>query len=111
MKKFYRFVLLVSCSFQLSFVIAQQWYPSTIPYFRNINSVKILKPDVIVLAGGNQYNDSLQTLYRTDDRGLMWNFTDAISSWVRSIDFADTLHGFGVGFNGKMLNTVDGGRT
>jgi photosystem II stability/assembly factor-like uncharacterized protein/phosphodiesterase/alkaline phosphatase D-like protein len=92
-------------------LFAQQWHNSPVPYARNVNAVKILKQDVIIAAGGNLSNDSIQALYRSDDGGLSWqeNPGDYISSWIKSIAFADTLHGFGVGFNARMVYTSNGG--
>ncbi len=104
---------LIAISFILwiQLIYGQQWYSSKVPYYRDVNSVTILKPNVVILAGGNAYNDSIQALYRTDDAGLTWNEnpTDYISSWIKSIAFKDTLHGFGVGYNAKMVYTSDGG--
>ena len=93
------------------FLFAQQWYHATVPYARNVTSVKILKPGVFIAAGGNAYNDSIQALFRSDDGGLTWNEnpTDSISSWITSVAFKDTLNGFGVGYNSKMVYTSDGG--
>ncbi len=108
MKKVLLAVSLVALTCSL---FAQQWYHSTVPYVRNVTSVKILKPGVFIAAGGNAYNDSIQALFRSDDGGLTWkeNPTDTISSWIKSIAFKDTLNGFGVGYNSKMVYTTDGG--
>ncbi len=104
-------LLLISAAFLTSY--AQQWHSSYVPYLRAVNTIAILDRNAIVVGGGNLSNDSLQALYRSNDYGLMWNMnpTDNISSWIKSISFSDTLHGFGVGFNGKMVSTADGGRS
>ena len=91
---------------------AQQWFHNTVPYFRTLNSAVILEANSIVFAGGNQKNDSIESIYRTDDRCASWGyFTDTLSSWLKSIAFADTANGFGVGPNGNMAYTHDGGRS
>ena len=102
--------------FVLLFIVkpanAQQWYLSSPPYHRTVNSISFLDSTTIILGGGNQNNDSIETIYRTNDKCESWSyFTDTLSSWVKSIAFADTANGFGVGFNGKMVCTHNGGRS
>lgn len=109
MKKIYPLVFaLVACLG----VRAQHWGVSYVQHYRNINSVSILSPTRLIAVGGNQSDDSLQTLYESSNYGLWWNETglDTIfTSWVTSAAFYDTLHGFGVGYLGKMVKTSDGG--
>ena len=93
-------------------VNAQQWYRNNVPRNRNINSIVILDSTTVVLAGGNLYEDSIQSIYRADDKCATFrSFIDTVTSWIKSIAFTDTANGFGVGFNGKMIYTHDGGRS
>lgn len=59
-------------------------------------------------------HDSLgpQTLYKTIDGGFTWAPLDLSSVfWVRSMDFADNLHGIVSMDNNAVLYTTDGGLT
>jgi len=87
------------------------WHTTYVPHLRHINSVGILNPDHIISAGGNEFNDSLQSIFFSGDQGFSWeiNPLDDISAWIKSIDFTDSMHGIGVGYSGKMVKTYDGG--
>ena len=105
-------IVMLSCFFP---AMAGQWVPSHMSNGRNINSVAILDPNVIVVAGGNERNDSIECAFSTNTYGLLWNFDvlgnipSGLSSWITSITFKDSQNGYGVGFNGKMISTNDGG--
>lgn len=89
---------------------AQQWHLSLAPYYRNINSVEILSNGKLFIAGGNEYNDSIRVINSSDNGGLSWWITDdSLSSWMKSIDFADDLHGMCAGYNGRIRKTSNGG--
>ncbi len=94
---------------------AQHWGQSFVLHYRNINSVAILnQPYGLIAAGGYVSNDSIQALYRSDNYGLWWNeaiIDSALTTWITSVAFSDTSHGYGVGYLGKMVHTSDGGRT
>ncbi len=109
MKKFYPLALVL---FVWVGTNAQHWGVSYVQHYRNINSVSILSHTRLIAVGGNESNDSLQTLYESGNYGLYWNETGldtTFTSWVTSAAFYDTLHGFGVGYLGKMVKTSDGG--
>jgi photosystem II stability/assembly factor-like uncharacterized protein len=92
------------------FSFGQQWFPESTIHRRSVNAVSILKVGEIVTGGGNESNDSIENLERTDNSGLYWDFfRDTISSWIKSVAFADTLKGCAVGYNGKLMRTADGG--
>ena len=105
-------VMVLSCFYSAR---AGQWVPSHMSNGRNINSVAILDPNVIVVAGGNERNDSIESVFSSNTYGLLWNFdilgniSSGLSSWITSIAFKDSLNGYGVGFNGKMIYTNNGG--
>ena len=98
---------------------AQHWYANTLPFgvARDVNSIAIPGPGVIFGAGGHEYNDSIQSIWRTESFGLSWdqnpigNIPTNLSSWITSIAFTDSLNGFGVGDNGKMVSTNNGGNS
>lgn len=107
--------LLLTCFALLATVTiySQQWYHTYLSHARDANAVKVLAKDAIIVGGGNEWNDSIQTLLRSSSYGMFWdiNPTDNISSWIKSVAFIDTSTGFAVGYNGKMLRTANGGRT
>ena len=51
---------------------AQNWGVSNVPHGRNINDIHILNTSQIVIAGGNESNDSLQEIFKSNDGGLDW---------------------------------------
>ncbi len=91
--------------------LAQQWTSYTPTAGYDINAVDILKPGYIVIGGGRQSGDSLQIMFSSPDYGLTWNENthDDFASWNTSFAFADTIHGYGVGFQGRIISTEDGG--
>ena len=54
---------------------AQNWGVSNVPHGRNINDIHILNTSQIVIAGGNESNDSLQEIFKSNDGGLNWDFS------------------------------------
>jgi photosystem II stability/assembly factor-like uncharacterized protein len=92
-------------------VQAQQWGNLHVQHNRNIYSIVITSPQNITISGGNDYTDPIEAVYHSTDFGLDWpeNPLDSISFCVRSIAFADTIHGFGTGFFGGYVHTTDGG--
>ena len=107
-----RYVLMLSLAFFSAGVcFGQQWFPENGPWNgRTINSVWILQKGQIVVAGGNEYNDSIEDFGRTSNSGLNWDsFRDTISSWIKSVAFIDTATGYATGYNGKLIKTGDGG--
>ena len=95
--------------------LAQQWVNVPVSHGRETNSIAILNPSHILIAGGNESNDSIEDVFRSDNYGVYWticpigNIPTGLSSWIKSIAFADTLTGYGVGYNGKMIYSSDGG--
>lgn len=96
----------------LTQAFAQQWYPSPVPRGRHINEAAVLQPGAIVVAGGNEFNDSIRSIFTSVNGGLSWNLrADNISSWLKSIDFIDSLNGLAAGYNGRIYRTHDKGHT
>jgi photosystem II stability/assembly factor-like uncharacterized protein len=109
MKRVYIIIgFIFACLYDLS---AQQWGISHVRDSRSIYSIVITGPQNITISGGNDYTDPIEAVFHSTDFGLNWpeNPLDTISFCVRSIAFADTMHGFGTGFFGGYVHTTDGG--
>ena len=92
---------------------AQQWYFSFVPNGRHTNSIKILDPTHIVAGGGNEFNDSLQDIFLSSDKGLTWDYGHNFfnTPWIKSLTFTNTVHGISVGYSGTILKTNDGSKS
>ncbi|MDB5227787.1 MAG: hypothetical protein JWN78_1980 [Bacteroidota bacterium] len=104
--------LLILLFFSSEIACAQQWYSSFIPRGRHVNSIKILDTSHIVAGGGWEFNDSLQELFLSSDKGLTWegSSTNSIKPWIKSMDFSDSIHGLSCGYTGTILRTDNGAR-
>ncbi len=79
---------------------------------RNYNGVHFMNGRTGVIVGGNQANDSIQTILRTTDGGQSWSIiTDALGSWLLDVEFVNSNNGYAVGEMGKVLYTSDGGQS
>ncbi len=104
---FFRVLALLFLTFQTT---TAQWSLSIIPHFRTGNAVFIMDNQSAVIAGGNEVNDSIQTMSRTDDRGLNWGINlDIVKPWLKSIHFFNDTVGVAVGYDGTIIRTTDGG--
>ena len=106
-----RYLLLAVLLFFQSQIKAQSWkqYNPTQSY--DVNSIAIQKPGVIAIGGGGQ-SPAIQTMFYTNDYGAIWNENPADGSSMpcnKSIAFADSMVGFGVGDNGAIIKSIDGG--
>jgi len=63
----------------------------------------------VSMVGGNLYNDSIETELTSHDAGYTWNEEGSMSAWMRDIKYKSLLSGVGIGFNGKVRITSDGG--
>lgn len=106
-----KFVCLFVLIFLLKLVAAQHWnsYSPTAGF--DINAVDILKPGNIITGGGRESNPAFQIMFSSPDYGLTWyeNQHDGLAAWNKSLAFADTLNGYGVGDWGRIIKTDDGG--
>ena len=69
---------------------SQQWYRTTSPNGRDINSIHIFTRDTVLTAGGWMLADSTQSLFKTYNSGLLWDVhRDTNALWLKSVDFAD----------------------
>lgn len=79
---------------------------------RILNDVFVNDFNHICLVGGNKQNDSIQTIFLSNDAGNTWNYiSDNLGSWLTSVYFTTSIQGMSVGYDGKVLKTVDGGNT
>ena len=98
--------------FSSEIACAQQWYYTFIPRGRHVNSIVILDTAHIVAGGGNEFNDSLQEIFLSTDKGLTWGSSiGGINPWIKSIDFSDTINGLSCGYSGTILKTNNGARS
>lgn len=94
--------------------IAQNdWRVLTAPYARNINDVFVFSPNEFLIVGGNETNDSIQSLFKTTDGGLTWNLSIDLPflPWLKSVFFVNPALGFAAGYSGSVLKTNDGGNS
>src|ERR1035437_8496105 len=107
MKNIYFFLILLLSLTQT--LTAQQWSMTNVPHNRTINSVIILDTMHIVVGGGNETNDSLFDIFKTNDGGFTFDFSsNGFGYWIKSMNFTDAVNGIAVGYSGKILKTTDG---
>ena len=89
---------------------AEQWYHTYVPRSRYVNALIFLGTESILYGGGNEYNDSLQELWLSNDNGLEWENVNNAGSppWIKSLAFTNTLKGLAVGYTGTIFKTVNG---
>ncbi len=86
------------------------WGFATYPINRDFNKIVSVNTQTYYAAGGNQKNDSIQTVVKTTDAGQSWTVVyDQPGPWLKSIYFKDTLNGIAVGDSGTILITANGG--
>ncbi len=106
------FLLISYISFPFKVSGQGTWSLSYGFHFRQINSVFINDYNNLCLVGGNKTNDSIQTIYLSNNAGTFYNLiTDHVASWLKSVNFRSQSKGCAVGAYGKVLNTTDGGNT
>jgi hypothetical protein len=89
-----------------------QWTYVTAPYGRQLNDVVMLGSNSVVVAGGNEFNDPLQSVFITSDGGAEWMITQDIwGDWIQGLVFLNSQLGYAVGYNGALIKTLDGGTT
>ena len=86
---------------------AQLWNHTYVPRSRYVNALKFLSPETILYGGGNEFNDSIQELWLSNDKGLEWGNVNNVHTppWIKSLAFIDTLKGIAVGYTGTILKT------
>lgn len=104
-----KFTLLFLFLLFLKISFSQQWYRSTPNFYsRDVNSIAIINRNSVLIAGGN-LQPQAQSIFRSDDFGLSWDFIfDNPTSWFKSIAFTDSLNGIAVGNNGVIAKSING---
>jgi len=111
MKKTLLFCIIFSLWSASNVLQAQQWHYYNPTAWFDVNAVEIPGPGVISIGGGQEANDSTQVMFQTNDCGLTWteNAHDGLAPWNKSIAFSDSLNGYGVGYDGRIIRTDDAG--
>ena len=78
---------------------------------RHYNALCVLPDSSLMAAGGNPSNDSIQTIMKSEDRGLTWSIMrDALAPMLYDLEMLDENTGFAVGRQSTILRTEDGGQ-
>lgn len=108
--RIYRFLIFFILTITTASVKSQQWYLSPVFHGRNIYSVEVNSRTNIIAAGGNESNESLQDIYRSESGAISWNFGHHTGGgYVRSVDFIDEQIGLAAGWRGTILKTTSYG--
>ena len=112
MKKL-RPALLISCVVLIFVQFANaQWSLGGVPRSRTCNAVCILDQRTAAIAGGNEVQDSIESVFITTDRDSSWNINlDITRPWLRGIGFPNIGEGVAVGENGRVVRSTDQGNT
>jgi len=105
------FSLLIFISISVS--AQSSWSSSYAIHSRHVNSVFIKDYYHVYMVGGNETNDSIQTIFYSHDAGISWEMiTDTITRpWLKSVFIMDEMNGITAGASGNVLKTADGGLT
>jgi len=102
--------ILFICAF-INTSVAQRWnyYNPTIWY--DLNTIEIPGTGVIAIGGGHEAHDSTQIMFQSHDYGHTWNENahDGLKPWIKSIAFSDSIHGYAVGYEGRIIRSDDAG--
>jgi len=112
MKKMFRVISVIFFLYNLQSLYAQQWKYYNPTYSYDVNTIELLGPGIIVVGGGWETRDSVQIMVQTTDYGLTWyeNAHDGPAPWNKSVAFHDSLNGYGVCYDGKIIMSDDAGR-
>ncbi|MFN8237705.1 MAG: YCF48-related protein [Chitinophagales bacterium] len=100
-------VLFVFTVFPL--VAGSVWKSGYTMHGRGINTLKFLDANTVVVAGGAETNDSLNSVIKYTDRGetlIQYYDFNEIHPWFTDMSFPSHDTGYLVGWNGQMLKTT-----
>ncbi len=103
---------LLTVSFVLTvfpLVAGSVWKSSNTMHGRGINTLKFLDANTVVVAGGAETNDSLNSVIKYTDRGetlIQYYDFNEIHPWFTDMSFPSHDTGYLVGWNGQMLKTT-----
>jgi len=112
MKKILIFSYIITVWSQCNLLHAQHWHYHNPTAWFDINTIETPAPGLIIVGGGHEARDSVQTIFQSTDYGVTWieNPHDGLAPWNRSIAFSDRLHGIAVGYDGRIIRTDDAGQ-
>jgi photosystem II stability/assembly factor-like uncharacterized protein len=77
---------------------------------RNFNACHFFNATTGIVVGGNESNDSIQTILKTTDGGQNWSvIKDNLGYWLLSVHFANLTDGYATGPYGTIIKSADGG--
>src|SRR5579863_5047263 len=104
MKKCYLLLQALLCLLLFNQTLNAQWSLAYTYHYRDANSVFILNQQTAVIVGGNEKNDSIESIFNTTNRDTSWNFAmDSLKPWLSGVAFASTGVGVAVGEDGRVL--------
>ncbi len=81
------------------------------PRFRNVNANYIFSNGTIIAAGGNPVNDSISSIFFSNDSAQSWNLViDAVKAELHDLHFPTHTIGYVVGDAGTIYKSTDGGQ-
>lgn len=107
-----RQIVLILVLFYCTASIAQNWYKSITPHFRDANCVQILNANDIIVGGGHLTNDNIQSVYRSYDNGLSWNVIQDVpltANMINTMLFSDSMNGIAGCMAGEIIKTTNAG--
>jgi len=85
---------------------AQVWEPYYTPSSRHNCDIHAINKSTFTVIGGNESNDSIQTVSRSFDGGESWHMViDIVDSWLMSADYINDQTGYACGFSGVLIKT------
>jgi len=111
MKKILFISIILSLLAANNLLHAQQWHSYNPTAWFDVNDVEIPGPGIIAIGGGQESNNATQIMFQTTNYGLTWteNAHDGLAPWNKSIAFSDSVNGYGVGYDGRIIKTDDAG--
>ena len=108
-KNVYFFLLLLLINISVS--AQSSWSYSYAIHSRHVNSVFIKDYYHVYMVGGNEANDSIQTIFYSHDAGISWEMIrDTITKpWLKSVFMMNEMNGIIAGVSGSVLKSSDGG--
>src|ERR1043165_6314520 len=106
-----KYLVLCVCLIVCGAVSAQGWYPSYAPHGRDIYSSAITNPGNMYTGGGFEVAEEFEEYFHSTDCGLGWDVGSAggPTSTTVSILFTDSMTGYVVCLNGKVVKTTNAG--
>ena len=112
MNKGYFLLSVLICQVLLCQTLSAQWTSTNMIRYREANAVCIIDQGTAVVVGGNERNDSIESICRTGNRDTTWNsIMDSVRPWLSGVAFSSAGVGIAVGEGGTILRSPDAGVT